>query len=129
MLLISIYDKYITTDKKNIKKWLSKIGRNRTLDLIEVKKADMLSQNTELTLPELHTLEETRKIVFEVLENEEAFKISDLAVNGYDLLSLGMQGEDIGRALNSLLDKVINEELKNEKEDLLSYLKNNTGNG
>ncbi len=125
ILLIKIHDKHITTDKKNIKKWLSKIGTERTLDLIDVKKADMLSQNTELTMPEIEGIEKTRQIVFDVLESEEAFKISDLAVNGYDLMSIGIKGEKIGKALNFLLEKVIDGELENKKESLINYLNKN----
>ncbi|MGN0521416.1 MAG: HD domain-containing protein, partial [Eubacterium sp.] len=125
LLLISIHDKYITTDKKNVKKWLGKIGKERTLDLIDVKKADMLSQNTELTLPEINAIEKTRQVINEILENNEAFSVKNLAVNGYDLLSLGLQGEDIGRTLNTLLDKVINEDMPNTKDSLLLYVKEN----
>ncbi len=49
-------------------------------------------------------------------------KISDLSVNGRDLLVLGYSGKEIGQALEFLLDAVISEKCGNIREDLLNYL-------
>jgi tRNA nucleotidyltransferase (CCA-adding enzyme) len=51
------------------------------------------------------------------------FRLSDLSVNGNDLSSLGALGKEIGTLLFEMLKKVINGELKNEREELLSYAK------
>ena len=43
-------------------------------------------------------------------------------MNGHDLMLLGYTGKQIGTALNRLLEKVVDEELPNEKEALLNAL-------
>ena len=47
--------------------------------------------------------------------------LSQLAVTGSDLISLGFSGRAVGNVLNTLLDAVIMDQLANKKEDLLDY--------
>jgi tRNA nucleotidyltransferase (CCA-adding enzyme) len=57
-----------------------------------------------------------------ILQNNEAFRVTDLAINGHDLMAQGIpQGPRIAQALNAALDAVINEEIPNEKQALLSF--------
>ncbi len=49
-----------------------------------------------------------------------ARKISDLTVNGADLMALGMSGKELGAALSYLFDIVTESPDKNEKETLLN---------
>ena len=123
MFLVPIHDMHIGTDRKKIKKWLSKAGEQNLRDLIEVKRADKLAQNPQMTQRELINLDITQAVLDEIIAEGEPFTVKDLAVNGNDMLSLGFQGKQIGNALNTLLDKVINDELENKKDDLISYVK------
>ncbi|MCH5321553.1 MAG: CCA tRNA nucleotidyltransferase [Eubacterium sp.] len=123
MFLVPIHDMHIGTDRKKIKKWLSKVGESSLRDLIEVKRADKLAQNPEKTQQELINLDITKSELDSVIAEGEPFTVKDLAVNGNDMMSLGLQGKQIGSALNLLLDKVINNELPNIKENLISYIK------
>ncbi len=123
MFLVPIHDMHIGTDRKKIKKWLSKAGEQNLRDLIEVKRADKLAQNPQMAQRELINLDITQAVLDEIIAEGEPFTVKDLAVNGNDMLSLGFQGKQIGNALNTLLDKVINDELENKKDDLISYVK------
>ena len=53
-----------------------------------------------------------------------ARKISDLDIDGNDLSSLGFGGKDIGEALTLLFEKVTLDPSLNEKEKLISIIKN-----
>ena len=64
----------------------------------------------------------------EIEENNEPYKISDLALNGDDLNKIGFIGTDVGKVLKALLTYVITDERKNNKEDLLNFIKNNITN-
>lgn len=119
--LIPIHDAHIGTEKKNIKKWLSKIGEERLLDLISVKRADKLAQNPDLVKAELENLKITENSVRQILKDGEPFSVKDLKINGNDLISIGFNGKRIGEVLELLLDKVVSGELENEKENLISY--------
>ena len=60
----------------------------------------------------------------EIEKDNEAVKIQDLAVNGRDLMKLGYKaGPILGKVLGEMLELVINQEIKNEKDDLLKYAK------
>lgn len=128
MYLVPIHDMHIGTDKKKIKKWLSKAGESRLRDLIEVKRADKLAQNPEMTAQELRNLDITKKILDEIIAEGEPFTVKDLAVNGNDLIASGLKGRQIGTALNLLLDRVIENELPNHKDCLIQYLSENIMN-
>ncbi|MCI7443185.1 MAG: polynucleotide adenylyltransferase, partial [Clostridium sp.] len=54
----------------------------------------------------------------------ECFTIKDLAIDGRDLIALGIKpGKDIGIILNKLLDKVIENPNLNNKEVLINMIK------
>lgn len=58
----------------------------------------------------------------EIAENNECCTIKDLAVSGNDIIEAGITGENVGKALNMLLDAVIEEKTPNTKDHLLTYL-------
>lgn len=123
MFLVPIHDMHIGTDRKKIKKWLSKVGEERLRDLIEVKRADKLAQNPQMTEQELRNLDITQSELNKIIEEGEPFAVKELNINGNDVKALGFKGKQIGDILNALLEKVISDELVNEKEILLSYVK------
>lgn len=121
MAVVPIHDIHIGIERKNVKKWLSKLGESTLRDLIEVKRADKRAQNPGMTAPELERLNITETVLNDILNNGEPFTVKDLKINGNDLMSLGLQGRKIGEVQKLLLDKVMAEELPNEKNDLLDY--------
>lgn len=122
MAVVPIHDMHIGIERKNVKKWLSRLGENTLRDLVAVKRADKLAQNPEMTIDELERLDVTEKVLNDIIKNGEPFSVKDLAVNGNDIASLGYKGREIGEVLNLLLDKVISNELKNEKAVLLNSI-------
>lgn len=56
----------------------------------------------------------------EYLSKESVWQLSELALNGKDLISLGIRGEEVGRILNELLSMVVRDSCANEKKELLS---------
>ena len=123
MLIIPIHDIHIGTKKKNIKKWLNRLGEQGIRDLIEVKRADKLGQNPEMTGEELQNLITTEALVDEIIANGEPYSVKDLKINGFDLINLGFKGKMIGDILSAVLEKVIDGELENEKETEIEYVK------
>ena len=61
---------------------------------------------------------------------EPVFSVRDLAINGNDLMKIGIYGKDIGVALNQILDKVISGDIDNNYDSISKYLSNfiNIGN-
>ena len=53
------------------------------------------------------------------IEKGSCFSLRQLAVNGNDLLGLGLSGPEIGRALQRLLEQVMDGRLPNDRDALL----------
>ena len=109
------YSGFETSNSISIKKLLNALGEDLFFDLIEYKKALCISQNIDIT-----ELENSAIKARNIIDNKEPFKISDLAINGFDLMNLGYKGKEISEALENLLDEVITNPEKNKKEILLS---------
>ena len=58
----------------------------------------------------------------EIEENNECVAVSQLKVNGKDLINLGYKNEEIGKKLDCLLDCVVEEKVHNNKHELLTFL-------
>ena len=58
------------------------------------------------------------EILEQLLEADACFSLKQLAVNGGDMMRLGITGRPIGVILNALLDAVVNGELPNERSAL-----------
>ncbi len=91
--------------------------------LCDIKRADALAQ-APFCAPRADTAEELRALMRQILEDESAFSVRHLAVNGNDIVALGVEaGPEIGRILNAALDAVIDERVPNEREALLAFAK------
>ncbi len=119
--LIFHHDDRLYNSPQNVKKHASRYGFEFLYLLDKVFRADILAQTPEMVgrisicdnyLDELKKLE----------EKNVCLSISDLAVNGNDLISSGYKGKEIGETLEKLLDKVLKNELRNSKEALLNFL-------
>lgn len=60
----------------------------------------------------------------DIIDSKEVYRISQLNINGNDLINLGFYGENIGTALEQILFAVIEGNLKNTKESIQDFLKN-----
>lgn len=105
------------------KRWLAKIGYEYTLDLFDVRLADLAAHNPKMVGKEAERLTQLKACLADIVEAGEAFKLSDLAINGNDLIALGYQGRQIGEKLGEILSLVVDDKLPNSKEAIISYLK------
>ncbi len=71
----------------------------------------------------LSLCEESALVRLQELSEESVWQLSELAVNGKDLSSLGIKGEEVGRILKALLAMVVREECGNKKQELISIAK------
>ena len=106
------------SDKK-MNKLLSEMGYDNLLRLIEHCNADNSSKNNEVVNPENDLHERLKRAV----EKQMQVTVNDLALNGKDLIDMGFKGTEIGKIKGELLDKYLSEEIPNEKEAMLAYVK------
>lgn len=121
--LVLYHDAVIEPTVKCVKRWLNKIGEQQLLRLLDVKMADILAHTAGTQKSRLEQYDAVRSIIENVISSEQCFKLKDLAVNGNDLMALGIpQGRQLGDILNWLLNMVINGEANN-KETLLNLVR------
>ena len=106
------------TDKK-INKLLSEMGYDNLWRLIEHCNADNGSKNNEVVSTENDLHERLKRAV----EKQMQVTVNDLAINGKNLIDLGFSGKEIGEIKKDLLDKYLSEEIKNEENEMLNYVK------
>jgi len=122
--LVKYHDIQIGATAKSVKKLLSKLGEVQFRRLLKVKKADIMAQNPLFAKKRLEFLDMIQLIFNEIITANTCVSLRDLAVNGVDLIQLGIpQGKQIGIILNRLLEMVLNEELENKKDALLEIAK------
>ncbi len=125
-LLVEWHDRDIPCTRKGLRRAMNLLGTEGTEQLIAVKRADNLAQAPEYRGTQ-KVLDKAMEILKELIEEDACFTISQLSVNGNDMLELGITGPDIGRTLNSLLELVLEETLQNRREELLAWAAENHG--
>ena len=91
----------------------------------KVRTADILAQNLYYAYERLDKLGKVKNIYQEIKDNQLAFTIKDLNINGQDLIDCNVctQGKEVGTTLNNLLSAVMNEEIINDFAELMLYAK------
>lgn len=104
-----------------VRRWMRKIGRDRLDDLYALNEADLRSKDLDAPT-DLSGLSELKERVKQVVTRGEALAVKDLAIGGRDLMSeLGMKpGPKMGEVLDRLLEEVLEEPTRNEREALLA---------
>ena len=123
--LIHEHDRNIPPTKSDIKKFLSLYNIDFFLKLLSVKKADIAAQAPRYAKENLAYLDNLFTLCKQILSNDECFMLKQLAINGSDLIQQGFYGKEIGTALSLLLQMVIEEKIKNNRQELLDFIKKN----
>ena len=121
VLLIEKHMTYPEPEKKPLRRHISRLGWENAELLLQLQEADTGSKGTGKP-EEMSWFGQIRSLMAEIKAEDACLSLKDLAVNGHDLMKLGYSGREIGRTLNLLLERVLDEQLPNEKEALLESL-------
>lgn len=119
--LIAHHSEKILT-KTDVKKMMSAIGDRLFFELMEMKKCDNFAKN-DFVHDENTAFDKLIAEGHRIIEQNECRNLHMLAVNGNDLIKIGLSGAEIGETLNKLLNLVIEEKIFNEHDTLLNYIK------
>ena len=105
-----------------VRRFVQRVGEENIEDLFRLRLADAESNPDSDFKPEEIT--ELQRRISKVLEEDMAFKVSDLRINGNDLEGIGVEkGPEMGRILNELLEMVLDDPMLNTKVKLLEKAK------
>ncbi len=121
--LIVCHDVRFEKPNLYIKRLLMDISEDEFRSLMIIQRCDILAQSEYLREEKLRHIDFIQSEFENVLKENSCFKLKDLAVNGNDIMTLGVYGKAVGEILNYLLNKVIEDKLVNERDVLISSAK------
>ena len=120
--LVAWHDKNIPRTRPAIARALGKLGERDLRRLLDVKRADNLAQAPDCRVVQ-GEIDRAEAILNQLLAEGACVSLRQLAVNGRDLLGLGLSGPAVGKALQALLDAVMDGDLPNERQALLAAVR------
>lgn len=123
--LVSWHDRNIPRTRPGVARALAALGERDLRRLLDVKRADNLAQAPDYRFLQ-GEIDRAEAILDQLLAEGACVSLGQLAVNGRDLLAMGLSGPAVGRALRTLLDAVLEERLPNERAALLAAARNDT---
>lgn len=120
IVLIENHDVRVDTAAPAVKRMMARTGEKLFLKLMDLQIADNAAKNPEYFPEKKRRIEILKEIYKEILSAGEPYRISDLVVNGRDLMRLGYKpGRIISDTLKALLDEVIINPYLNERDYLI----------
>lgn len=124
LTLIIYHDVRFNGTKKQIKHVMNKIGEQNMALLFKVQRADILAQSEYHQKEKLEAIDLAENKFKEIISEKSCFTLKQLAVNGNDLIDIGItEGKMIGSTLKLLLSFVIDEKVENTRGALLDKAK------
>ncbi len=122
--LVKYHDYPYDGSKKALRRFLNKAGIDIVPFLLILMEADVRGQSEYKRDIKLNAIKQLENDVNEIKENLDAITIKDLAINGNDLMEIGVpSGKMIGTVLESLLNEVLDTPSLNDREILLEKVK------
>lgn len=121
--LVAWHDKNIPRTRPGVAHALAALGEQDLRRLLAVKRADNLAQAPDYRFMQ-GEIDKAEAILDQLLAEGACVSLRQLAVNGRDLLALGLSGPAVGRILRTLLDAVLDETLPNQRAALLAAARN-----
>lgn len=119
--LVRWHDDRPKLSERNVRRAMNRIGAENMQDLFAVKRADTQAQSMYEKQQKMDYIEEFENLYQQVLDKGQCVKKKDLAINGRDLIAIGMKpGRQLGEVLDHLFEKVLDQPELNTREQLLS---------
>lgn len=107
-LLVENHDYRVEASHSAVKRMMTKTGAELFEKLLILQRADNTAKNPGHLPEKLKRIDGCLMIYKEVLSGKQPYKVSQLVINGRDLMTIGYhQGREIGDTLKALLDEVI----------------------
>ena len=119
-ILMKWHDVYFEPTEAAVRKVLSKIGAERLQDVLDAKRADNSAKRREGLERAQEPWNKAEEILHKLVEEDVCVTLKQLALDGRDMMRLGLAGKAVGEMLEKLLSAVIEGALPNEREALLT---------
>ena len=124
LTLVERHDVSLIPEARVIKRYLNRLGEDALRQLLLLRHADIMGHAPEYRY-RIKEIEQIQALMEQVIAEVACFSLKDLAIDGKDIVALGLKGKEIGDALKFLLNAVIDDLVPNERSTLLRYLDEN----
>ncbi|MCR5108255.1 MAG: CCA tRNA nucleotidyltransferase [Lachnospiraceae bacterium] len=122
--LIEYHDHRYTVTKPGIRKLVSELGTKLMPLWFVVRRCDTNAQSVFIRDEKLSSIDRCEQLYNEIIEERDCLSLKDLAVKGSDLIEAGIKpGKEIGELLKKMLDIVLEDPGKNNKEYLMEQIR------
>ena len=120
--LVAWHDRNIPRTRPGVARALGALGERDLRRLLDVKRADNLAQAPAYRFLQ-GEIDRAESILDQLLAEGACVSLRQLAVNGRDLLAMGLSGPAVGQTLRELLNAVLDGALPNERQALLAAVR------
>ncbi|MBR4544066.1 MAG: HD domain-containing protein [Lachnospiraceae bacterium] len=125
--LVAAHEIRYPAEKKSVRRVIGRVGEDYFPLLYYVNEADALAQSMFMREEKLQRLQDIRDLYKEIKRDNECMSLKSLAVKGADLITAGVKpGPGMGEILQKMLEDVIEEPSHNDREYLMSRLREYT---
>ncbi len=120
--IIAEHDSMIEEDLIDVRKWIGKLGPDLFFKVLDLKIADMIAHSPEAA-KWVEKIKRIRQIGEKVVSDGDCVTISQLEVDGNDVLNAGIEpGPQVKFVLKKLLDQVIEGKCAQNRTDQLEAM-------
>ena len=122
--VIKHHDDYFVGGRIEMRKYIARLGKDTADLVLRFRVFDTKGQSPDTREQKLADLKRARELYDSVIRDGDCTSVSDLAVNGSDLIAAGIpEGKEIKNALSFLLDAVMSDQCRNDRDELINYVK------
>ena len=123
--LVYYHDYRMPPNRRLVRRAVNKIGKDLFPYYLEIRMADTLAQSLYHREDKISDIEGVAKCFQEIVDEGECVSLKELAVTGKDLIDAGISpGPQMGEILNALLEEVLEDPEKNQKDYLITRAAN-----
>lgn len=117
--LIKYHDVRFEKPRLHIKRLLMELTEEDFRNLLTIQRCDIMAQSEYIREEKLEHIDCIEKEFEAVLEENSCLNLKGLAVNGNDIMTLGISGKKVGVVLEYLLTQVVEDKVSNQKNELI----------
>ena len=117
--LIKYHDVRFEKLRLHIKRLLMELTEEDFRNLLTIQRCDIMAQSEYIREEKLERIDFIEKEFEAVLEENSCLNLKGLAVNGNDIMTLGISGKKVGAVLEYLLTQVVEDKVSNQKNELI----------
>jgi len=122
VLLVKNHDTPLPVDDKGTKRLINRLGVEVALQLVDIHRADTAGLHPDYAY-RYAEFDEVQARIERIAAELGRFSVKDLAIDGNDLVAMGLKGKQIGHTLQAALEAVMAETIPNEHASLLDYVR------